>query len=207
MRKKIVKKVIKKKVVNKGPYIIAVITTDNRVGYYTGNGFDTVRSKAKSYANRGIASIQAGKFVKEKGVKHLGVYASTDSTRLIHKELKLGTNAVKVPKKRRVLKRGKNPIAGSRSRRAKKAALLYEDFTGHKARNYDVINVPNYDTGLIVGECLGIMYRTVRDGKTEHYIHEFKKASQPALCVSHDGRQIFLIGGSYLFKDDGINDI
>lgn len=201
------KKVIKKKVIQKGPFIIGVITSDNRVGYYTGNGFDTQRTKAKRYKNRGIASIQAGKFVKEKGVKHLGVYANGDSTRMIHKELKTGANAVKAPRKRRVLKRGTNPIKGSRTRRIKKAAMLYEDFTGHSPSSYDVINVPNYDTCLRVGDCLGIMYRTVRDGKTEHYIHEFKKASQPALCVSHDGRQIFLIGGSYLFKDDGINDI
>ena len=69
-----------------------------------------------------------------------------------------------------------------------------------------MITLPDYDTGLKVGKCCGIMYETIRDGKNEKYLHEFKKASQPDLAISHDGQQIFLIGGSYLFKDSGIND-
>lgn len=112
------------------------------------------------------------------------------------------TQKIKAPIKKR-----KNPIAGSQKRRIKKAKNLFEDFTGHAADQYEIINLPEYDTGLKVGRCLGIMYETIRDGKKENYIHEFKKASQPSFCVSHDGQQIFLIGGDYLFKDSGINDI
>lgn len=63
------------------------------------------------------------------------------------------------------------------------------------------------DVALNVGKVTGIMYSTTRDGKKEHYVHEFKKASQPDFCISADGQQILLINGNYLFKDDGINDL
>jgi hypothetical protein len=91
--------------------------------------------------------------------------------------------------------------------RVQKAATLLEDFTGHEARKVDTVDIPAYDTFVQVGDCLGIMYETVRDGVTEQYLHEFRRKSRPKFCVSHDGRQIQLIGGAYLFKDDGINDL
>lgn len=90
--------------------------------------------------------------------------------------------------------------------RIEQAAQLYEDFTGHQADQVDIAKIPNYDTALCIGECLGIMYETVRDGVRERYQHDFRKKSRPQLCITHDGRQILLIGGSYLFKDSGIND-
>lgn len=50
------------------------------------------------------------------------------------------------------------------------------------------------------------MYETVRDGKTEHYIHKFKKHARPILGASHDGTQLVLIGGNFTFTDAGITD-
>jgi len=88
-----------------------------------------------------------------------------------------------------------------------RAQKLFEAFTGHDAQYIDEISVKEYDTAVGIGQCTGIMYETVRDGVKEQYIHEFKKMSQPILAVSWDGQQIILIGGSYLFKDSGINDI
>lgn len=68
------------------------------------------------------------------------------------------------------------------------------------------VNYKVPDTVLKIGKVTGIMYETIRDGKTENYVHEFRRSSQPDLTVSHDGQQIVLLGGSYLFKDSGIND-
>lgn len=188
-----------KKAVIKIPYVVAVLTTDNRVGFYTGSGFDTLMKEGKRYGNKGIATIQGAKFLNQKGVKSIGVYPATDSAKKISAELRKGASLVKPSKK--------NPIKNSRKRRVKKAQVLYEDFTGHPADEYEVVELPQHDTGLKVGNVLGIMYETVRDGKNEKYLHEFKKASRPAFVVSHDGQQIYLIGGSYLFKDSGINDV
>ena len=190
-----------KRAVIKIPFIVAVLTTDGRVGYYTGSGFDTLMTNAKRYKNKGMATIQGAKFVGEKGVKFIGVYPATaDPKKDIIPELKKGLSALSKPQKKA------NPIKGSKRRRINKAAALYEDFTGHAADSYEVVELPQHDTALKVGSVTGIMYSTVRDGKEEHYIHEFKPTSQPAFAVSHDGQQVYLIGGNYLFTDSGIND-
>lgn len=91
----------------------------------------------------------------------------------------------------------------------KRAADLYERFTGHDAVAVGTVEVPELRDGDVVariGKCDGIMYTTVRDGKRERYIHEFAAADRPLLCVSEDGRQILLIGGRYLFTEKGIVD-
>lgn len=194
-----------KRAVIKIPFIVAVLTTDGRVGYYTGSGFDTMMKSAKRYANKGMATIQGAKFVGQPGVKFIGVYPATANPKKdILPELKKGVSALSKSKPRTSKA---NPIKGSKRRRVKKAQTLYEDFTGHKADQYELIELPDYDTALNVGNVTGIMYTTIRDGKREHYIHEFRKASQPVFAVSHDGQQVFLVGGAYLFKDSGINDI
>lgn len=86
------------------------------------------------------------------------------------------------------------------------AADLYEQFSGHDAGYYQRIKVSPIKTALHVGECDGILYSTVRDGKTEHYIHRFKKSARPLMVASHDGRQIGLVGGRYSFTERGIVD-
>jgi hypothetical protein len=87
------------------------------------------------------------------------------------------------------------------------AKKLYSDFTGHKAEIVDTIPRPEIPDVLIyIGECDGLLYTTVRDGKTERYIHEFNGEAKPEFCVSPDGRQIFLIGGLYKFTERGIVD-
>lgn len=106
----------------------------------------------------------------------------------------------------------RNPVPPSsamkgRDSRVKQAARLYEDFTGEKAREIDLVGMPKFpDVGLVIGEITGIMYQTVRDGKLEDYIHEFKAAARPTFVVSHDGRQLLLLGGAYNFTARGIVD-
>lgn len=50
------------------------------------------------------------------------------------------------------------------------------------------------------------MYTTVRDGEVEKYIHRFKKSARPILAASHDGKQLVLIGGDFVFTECGITD-
>lgn len=110
--------------------------------------------------------------------------------------------------------RSRNPVppsskAASKNRdsQIKSAADLYKRFTGHDADEVVSIDKPTIpDALLVVGDIDGLMYTTVRDGKTERYIHEFKKNARPLFCVSHDGKQIFLLGGSYDFTERGIVD-
>lgn len=90
---------------------------------------------------------------------------------------------------------------------AQRAALLAERFTGHDAEPLAEIEVaPLPDAVAVIGECDGVLYTTVRDGRRESYIHEFRSKDKPLLAVSPDGRQLLLIGGRYLFTDRGIVD-
>lgn len=89
----------------------------------------------------------------------------------------------------------------------RQGAKLIEDFSGHKAQVVGKVNIPNPPKmALAIGEVLGIIYRTKRDGVMENYIHRFVKVSRPLLATSHDGKQLLLIGGSYNFTERGIVD-
>lgn len=88
-----------------------------------------------------------------------------------------------------------------------KARVLYENFTGHSAESIGVVDIPPLPEEVaVIGECDAVSYTTVRDGKTEHYIHEFRSSDKPLLCVAPNGRQLLLIGGRYKFTDRGIVD-
>jgi hypothetical protein len=99
----------------------------------------------------------------------------------------------------------------SKSELVKKAAKLYQDFTGHY-REFMVeraklpSSLRNLKALTVIGECEYIAYNTVRDGEPEKYIHHFRKSSRPLFCVTPDGKQIVLFGGAYEFTDRGIVD-
>ena len=86
------------------------------------------------------------------------------------------------------------------------AIALVEQFTGHHAETIDVIDIPADDTLVTVGECEAIAYTATRDGETNSYQHEFAKGSRPLLAVSHDGKRLYLLGGTYQFTSHGIED-
>lgn len=89
----------------------------------------------------------------------------------------------------------------------RKAASLYERFTGHEAENLGKIKVRAMPkVGVVIGEVDGILYTTVRDGREEKYIHKFTASDKPELVVSPDGKQILFIGGRYTFTERGIVD-
>lgn len=88
-----------------------------------------------------------------------------------------------------------------------KAKRLYEDFSGHKGQTVAKTVKPVVpDTMMVLGTMLGVAYEAVRDGKREKYFHEFARKSQPLLCVSPDGDQLFIIDGNYKVTDHGIVD-
>jgi len=89
----------------------------------------------------------------------------------------------------------------------KEGVELYENFTGHQAEKAFKVPKPKIpDVMVAIGEVTGIMYSTIRDGKLEQYIHEFKKGSRPLFAVSHDGKSLVLLGGAFRFTERGIED-
>ncbi len=100
----------------------------------------------------------------------------------------------------------RNPVPPSVRLQVKQAEGLFADFTGHDGNLVSVQKPTIPNVMLVVGQCDGIMYTTIRDGKTEKYLHQFKKSSRPLLCSSSDGKSLYLLGGAYDFTDRGIVD-
>jgi hypothetical protein len=101
----------------------------------------------------------------------------------------------------------RNPVDESMQSRIRKAAQLYEDFSGHDAEIVGKVKISdNPKVAIAVGEIEAIMYNTVRDGKKERYIHKFRASARPLFCVSFDGKQLLLVGGEYDFTERGIVD-
>lgn len=97
--------------------------------------------------------------------------------------------------------------AGQR-RHANRAADLYERFTGHDAEIIGHVNLPPTPPAVcVIGLLDGVLYETVRDGRTEKYKHEFAAGDRPLLAVSPDGKSLHLIGGRYVFTERGIVDL
>lgn len=102
----------------------------------------------------------------------------------------------------------KNPRSRADTQsQADSAADLYERFTGHEPEIVGRAQIPNLPAAVaIIGDCDGVLYTTVRDGRTEKYIHKFRAKDRPKLAVAPDGSQILLLGGRYTFTERGIVD-
>jgi hypothetical protein len=87
-----------------------------------------------------------------------------------------------------------------------KASRLFADVRGEQPGSIIRAPLRNPKTALVVGELDGVLYTTIRDGKEERYIHEFKANSRPLLAASYDGKTIHIVGGRYEFTERGIVD-
>jgi hypothetical protein len=88
-----------------------------------------------------------------------------------------------------------------------KACSLYERFSGHEAKFMGSVELPKQPkVGVCIGSVDGLLYTTVRDNKTEKYIHKFAKSDKPLFIVSPDGKCLYLVGGRYKFTEMGIVD-
>jgi len=88
-----------------------------------------------------------------------------------------------------------------------RATKLFTSFRGAQPVEVRRVAIPPMPrAGLTVGELLGIMYRTERDGRVENYVHRFKKSARPILVAAPDGRPLLILGGEYRVTDRGIED-
>lgn len=86
------------------------------------------------------------------------------------------------------------------------AARLLKDFSGHAPREILTTDDRPMRKGLVIGELDGVLYTTIRDGKTEKYIHRFGKKSRPLLTARADGKQLGIVGGRFQMTEAGIED-
>lgn len=197
------KKTAKKKAVKRNPrksaatvpvngYLLVVSKGDGKKApyYWTGSTFDSDIKKAVFYPD-------------QKGAKGEVSHIRDETPKYYAKLMNNGYKFYLSPTTRRVKA---NPVPLSKRAKIKQAESLFADFTGHvpDRRKTVRLNVP--DVALHIGPVDGIMYTTVRDGKTEHYVHEFKGRARPHLAVTPDGQQMVMIGGSFQFTERGFED-
>ena len=84
-----------------------------------------------------------------------------------------------------------------------KAQQLFRKFFGRDAEDDEIADIATKEpeTVLVIGELDGIIYRSETDDKP--FIHRFKSSDRPLLCVSSDGRQIYVLKGAYRFTERG----
>jgi hypothetical protein len=122
-----------------------------------------------------------------------------------HKRLKIHYGTLKGSHKKKAVRK-KNPHPRNINYKIKEAIENFEKFTGHTPEFIDKNDLPKFDVGFKVGMCDGVLYTTVRDGRTEQYIHKFKQRARPILASNYDGSFIALLGGHYKFTERGIVD-
>jgi hypothetical protein len=111
----------------------------------------------------------------------------------------------KAIKKAIATKLGKNPaIAGAVLGKAKKLFKDFHDFDPRKVIKAKVKNRMVPKVLVVLGRLVDVSYSSDKwhKGKRVNYIHKFKQ--QPYLACSPGGDQLFIIGGSYKAKQEGI---
>lgn len=151
------------------------------------------------------------------GLKHAALYpllsaidgARRDATKADRSVTNIATDAQRTPPEylksfdNDVKRRKRNPDGGDAVRQA---SARFEDFRGEAPASVDKVRLSRPAAGLAVGELDGVLYTTTRDGKTESYVHKFRKKSRPLLVSSDDGNSLHIIGGRYEFTERGIVD-
>jgi hypothetical protein len=84
------------------------------------------------------------------------------------------------------------------------ARRLSKSFTGQEPARVVKVQRRVPHVALAIGQLDFVGYTTVRDGRTEKYIHRFTKQRRPLLAASHDGAQLEILGGDFRFKSLGI---
>jgi hypothetical protein len=99
-----------------------------------------------------------------------------------------------------------NPASSGEVRRA---TSLSKAFTGRHPEDheYQSVPMPKLPKAMAaIGKIEAIEYIAERDGKEYIFRHQFKKHSRPHLAVSPDGKIATMIGGSWVFTEDGFED-
>lgn len=76
--------------------------------------------------------------------------------------------------------------------------------TSRKAKPVATVQVV---VGIVDALEYSVTDKSGRRIKGQSFRHEFTGKSCPVMTVSANGKQIYFVGGSYLFKTDGINDL
>lgn len=176
----------------------------------TDRGFAKVNPLQRGYSRETVAANIARE-VKRGMRQDRAIAASLRSARAAFRSRFPGKKLPAHLRPQRVTVRKRNPIVpfvprGTKHHRVEKAIDLFQKFRGERPEYLDSKKIQVDDVGLLIGKVDGIAYETTYEGKAERYYHQFADNARPLLVSSHDGKQLYLIGGSYSFTQDGIVD-
>lgn len=100
--------------------------------------------------------------------------------------------------------RRKNPRGDRRA--IEEAADLFRAFREEEPGRVTKLRRELPTAAAVMGDLVGVIYRTSHAGKLRKYVHEFAAHAQPALLASSDGRQLLIEGGQYRVTARGIVD-
>lgn len=179
-----------------------------------GYSYDAFRSNISLLVNAGhernaacaIAADRArSEFFKRFPAGALPQWLNHQGYRLKKEFFDSGRPIQRNPSRKEKTARGTVSVVENAIKRARKLGF---DFSGHDPKILKVLKVSTKPQVLLcVGTVLGIIYRAKRDEVETDYIHKFRfKKARPTLAVTHDGRQMKLLGGAFQFTDRGIED-
>lgn len=86
-----------------------------------------------------------------------------------------------------------------------RAVALFKSFRGREPRASEIVKIAGMTETMValeLGPLLGLSYGADVNGKADKFYHEFEP-QKPRVFVSWDGKQAFIVGGSYTFTDRG----
>lgn len=89
------------------------------------------------------------------------------------------------------------------------ATRLSTKFVGRAPLDHEfaILDIPKMpDSMAAIGKVSAIEYVAERDGKAFTFRHDFRVRSRPHLAVSPDGNLATMLGGAWLFTEDGFED-
>ncbi|HDJ86044.1 MAG TPA: hypothetical protein ENG77_02925 [Chromatiales bacterium] len=104
------------------------------------------------------------------------------------------------------IKRNPRDPRMTKKRRLNRAMKLYSGFREERPDRVGEHELPTDDTGVVMGDCIGIVYQTTIDGKHEKFMHQFTAKAAPMLVTSWDGKHLYLLGGRFRVGPRGIVD-
>lgn len=85
------------------------------------------------------------------------------------------------------------------------ALRAFERFTAHGVGSIETLPQPTAPGVVyVLGELADVSYIAKRGGQVNTFLHAFKKSARPRLAVSHDGQQLYILGGGYRVTSHGI---
>lgn len=179
---------------------IATVGDYGKTVYWTGDGWGPRRRAALFSTSLTASKIGAQVFMT--GVP-IAVVSSRESD--VSVSVFLDDPSTKYSRLANVTKpRKRNPA--NRADSVNASRRRYENFRGETPGSVRPVAVKVPRSALTVGELDGVLYTTTRDGKSESYVHKFRKKSRPLLAASDDGASLHIVGGRYEFTERGIVD-